>query len=385
MNAPYGGRLVDRLVKGGRAEKLREEARELQPIRLSAEEELDLDKIAIGAYSPLEGFMTREELESVISKGELPSGLPWTIPILLDARREEVRFSEGDEVRLEGETFGALGVMRVEEIYEVDQKEVAQRVYGTLDPRHPNVRRLLTKGEGVAIGGRVELIERPAFNGVVGPYELTPSEVRALISERGWRTVVGFQCRNPPHLGHEYIQRLAMELYDGLLIHPVTGLLKEDDYPPEAIIEAYEALVGNYYPKGKVLLASLGIEMRYAGPKAAVFLAIIRRNYGCTHFVVGRDLAGVGGFYDPYEAQQVLRSMRDELGIEPICVKEVYYCGKCGWGVTENTCTHVGWSYNVTTISQTYIRSVLRRGGTVPAGVLKEEVLEVLRKYYQRN
>ncbi|MEM4417164.1 MAG: sulfate adenylyltransferase [Nitrososphaerota archaeon] len=382
MNEPYGGRLVDLLAKSDRVKRLKEEVMELQAINLSVEEELDLDKLAIGAYSPLEGFMTSEELESTISRCELPGGLPWTMPIILDVSEDEVGFSEGDMVRLEGRTLGALGVMRVKEIYRFDPKELAERVYGTLNERHPNVRKLLSKGENMAVGGKVELIKRPVIDQKLARYDLTPLEVRSMIREKGWRSIVGFQCRNPPHIGHEYIQRLMMELYDGLLIHPVTGLLKEDDYPPEAIIESYEALLSNYYPRGKVLLASLGIEMRYAGPKAAVFLAIIRRNYGCTHFVVGRDMAGVGNFYDPYEAQHTLLSLKDDLGIEPVCIKEVHYCKRCGWGATESTCAHAGEAENVLRISQTSIRSAMKSGQSVPVEVVRREVLEVLKRYY---
>jgi len=372
VNRPHGGRLVNRVVSGRRREALLEEAREVPRIEVGLERAIDLEDIAYGAFSPLEGFLLQEDYLHVLHDMRLSDDTPWTIPIVLDVDPDDVAgVSEGDDIALyyEGRP---LAIMRVEEIYGWDKKLHAQQVYKTLDPAHPGVAKTLARKE-LLIGGRIDLLDEAPnkFKDVT----LWPAETRVLFKERGWRTIAAFQTRNVPHLGHEFVQKSALTFTDGLLIHPILGWKKPGDYRDEVIIAAYRVLVKHYYPKNVVVLAGLRMNMHYAGPREAIHHAIVRKNFGATHFVVGRDHAGVGDYYGPYEAWDLFREFPD-LGITPLFIREAFYCRKCGGMATEKTCPHS--PEDRVKISGTRIREMLRRGQLPPSIMMRPEVARAI-------
>jgi sulfate adenylyltransferase len=373
VSEPYGGKLVNRVMSEKKRERVLQEAKEMLGIEADLAILLDAEKIATGAYSPLEGFMEFESYSEVLYKNRLPNGLPWTIPIIFTPRNPEaiLNVKDGEEIILKDSWQRPVAVLHFREKFAINKSDLAKKVYGTIDPLHPNIKELQNNGS-IALAGEVELIEkiRTPFVDV----EPSPAEMRKIFRQKGWRTIAGYQCRNPPHLAHEYIQRCAMEFVDGLLIHPVVGKLKKGDYKPEVIIQAYEALVRNYYPERRALLFPLTIAMRYAGPKAAIFLAIIRKNYGCTHFIVGRDIAGVGNYYDPFAAHRIFDEL--DIGIKLLKFEETFYCERCSWAASNKTCRH-GSKHRVD-ISQTKIRAMLRNGEKIPAWIMRPEVAEVL-------
>ncbi|RLG39488.1 MAG: sulfate adenylyltransferase, partial [Thermoproteota archaeon] len=353
VSRPHGGRLISRVASESRKERILAEASEFQTIKVNLEKAIEIENIAKGVYSPLEGFMLSGDLMTCLSEMRLSSGVPWTMPILLDLREEEVRnISEGDEILLSLHEM-PLATMEVEEIYTYDKHELAKAIFGTEDERHPGVRMVKEMGETL-VGGRITLL-----NSVPNPYErytLWPKETRVLFKEKGWKTVVGFQTRNAPHRGHEAIQKTALAIVDGLFVNPVIGRKKPGDFRDDVILEAYRVLIENYYPRDTAVLAILRYEMRYAGPREAVHHAIMRKNFGCTHFIVGRDHAGVGNFYSPYAAQEIFKNFPD-LGITPLFIRESFYCKKCGGMVNEKICPH-GSEYRIK-ISGTKLRDML--------------------------
>lgn len=373
---PYGGKLVNRILSERKRKKLLEEAKEMPKIRTDLDTIMDAEKIAIGAYSPLEGFMNQEDYREVLYNMRLANGLPWTMPIIFAPRGKDnesvmSHLREGEDIILDysGKPFAML---HLDEKFELEKGELASMVYGTTDKNHPNVGDIYKMGK-IILAGKIDLIQR--LNTRFAEYELTPLETRRIFREKGWSTIAGYQCRNPPHGAHEYIQRCALELVDGLFIHPVVGRLKKDDYKPEIILRAYEILIEGYYPKDRVLLASLSITMRYGGPRAAIFLAIIRRNFGCTHFILGRDIAGVNDYYDPYAAHKIFDDF--DLGIEPIKFCETFYCEKCGSYASAKTCSHTVW--NRISVSQTKIREMLRNGERIPPNIVRPEIAEIMK------
>ena len=376
----HGGRLVDRVL--GDAERHRREAElgDLPALTPGTDQLYDLEKIGIGAYSPLEGFMDSATLSSVVDTGRLPTGLPWSLPIHLPVANRDDRvvadaLRPGDEVALIDPSRTLRGILHVEEKFRFDPKKVARSAFGTLDAKHPNVPELLSSGD-LAIAGPVDAVApRPTRR---GPAELTPRASRELFRSRGWSNVAAYQCRNPPHTAHEYLQRLTLERedVDALFIHPVVGRLKVGDYRPEVILRAYEALVRTYCAVDRVVLSPLTISMRYAGPKAALFLAIVRKNYGCSRYIVGRDQAGVGSFYDPHACHRIFDEF--DVGILPLRYEEAFYCRECRSTATSKTCPHPA-SARVDT-SQTRIRKALQEGGEIPAELLRPEVAAILRE-----
>lgn len=377
---PHGGRLVNRISPPRERERRNAELASLPKIHPFIDQLYDLEKIAIGAYSPLEGFMDSATLSSVLTEGRLPDGLPWTLPILLPvgAPQDQAFVADlhpGDEVALLGPHDRLCGLVRIEEKFPLDRKAVALAAYGTVDPRHPNVADLLNGGE-IAIAGKVELYQR--VDSPEGRSEMTPTETRSLFAQKGWKNVAAYQCRNPPHTAHEYLQRVTLERedVDGLFIQPVVGRLKKGDYRPDVIMDAYAALVQAYYPSDRVVLSPLTITMRYGGPKAALFLAIVRKNYGCNRYIIGRDQAGVGSYYDPYAAHRIFDQF--DIGIVPLRYEESFFCARCGEMATAKTCRHPD-SDRIDT-SQTRIRKVLAEGGTIPAALVRPEVAEILRR-----
>jgi sulfate adenylyltransferase len=376
----HGGRLVDLLAPERERERREAEARDLPRVVPFIDQLYDAEKIGIGAYSPLEGFMDSATLSSVLTSGRLPSGLPWTIPILFPVptgpgAEKLTALKPGDEVLVEDASHRALAILSIEDRFRLDRPAIARTVYATDDPAHPNVADLLAAGE-TAWGGKVRLLRR--LDLPEGRVEPTPAEMREEFRRRKWNQVAGYQCRNPPHTAHEYLQRVTLERseIDGLLIHPVVGRLKKGDYRPEVILEAYEALVRNYYPPDRVLVRPLAITMRYAGPKAALFLAIVRKNYGCGSYIVGRDQAGVGTYYEPYACHRVFDEY--DIGVVPLRYGESFFCRRCGWMASQKTCPHPA-SDRVDT-SQTRIRQGLASGGAIPMEVLRPEVAEILRR-----
>jgi len=313
-----------------------EEASELPKIEVSHELRLDLENIASGLYSPLTGPMTQNDYQTVLGKGRLSDDLPWTIPILLDAADETAKdFIEGDTVTLvcEEESFATL---IVEEKYGWDKEIHCERVYKTIDPAHPGVAKTNDMND-LLVGGPITVFNESP--GVYPRYRLKPRETRFLFKEKGWRTVAGFQTRNAPHIGHEYVQKTALSFVDGLFINPLIGKKKGGDFTDEVILESYEALIQNYFLRNSATLVTLEMEMRYAGPKEAIHHAIVRKNYGCSHFIVGRDHAGVGDYYSPFEAQEIFEDYPD-LGVMPIFFRNFFHCKKCGGPQNEKICPH---------------------------------------------
>ncbi len=376
---PHGGRLVDRSLTGPELARRLAEAPKLPMLRPLIDHVYDAEKIGLGAYSPLEGFMGRSELDGVLDRGRLANDLPWPMPIVLaPPERENASVVEaarpGDLLALAAPDGAPFALLHLEEKFPLDRSRLARSTFGTDDPAHPNVGDLATWGN-VALSGKIDLVRRLPLP--TGPLELSPAEARTEFARRGWRSVAAYQCRNPPHTAHEYLQRLTLERedVDGLLIHPVVGRLKKGDYRPEIILEAYGALVRRYYPAERVLLASLSIAMRYAGPKAALFLAIVRQNFGCSRYIVGRDQAGVGNYYDPYAAHRIFDEF--PLSIVPLRYEETFFCRTCGWMATRKTCPHP--KEDRVDTSQTRIRKALSEGTEPPTELLRPEVAKVLR------
>lgn len=372
MPRPHGGRLVERVVPEEEREDFLAEARSLKKLVITSEQARETENIALGVYSPLEGFLRRIEYESVLEHMRLPGDVPWTLPIVLDLPAD-FGVEEGEKIVLveEGrEEF--LAVMEVEEIYPLDHRRHARLVYGTEDPSHPGVEKTARMGGRLA-GGPVRLIRTSP--GPYDSYRLTPRETRVLFREKGWRQVVGFQTRNVPHLGHEYVQKTALTFADGLFINPVIGRKKKGDFTDEAILATYQVLIDHYYLKERSVMAVLQYEMRYAGPREAVHHAIMRKNFGCTHFIVGRDHAGVGNFYPPFAAQEIFQEFPD-LGIIPVFFNAFSYCRRCGGVVNEKVCPH--GEEDKVSFSGTEIRRLIQEGKVPPPEMMRPEVAEVL-------
>ncbi|MCD6474131.1 MAG: sulfate adenylyltransferase [Thermoplasmata archaeon] len=367
---PHGGKLVERIEKKER----REEAKEMPRKDISIDEARDSANIAHVVFSPLEGYMVREDFENVLIHGRLSNDLPWTIPIVMDVDREEIdKILEGDDIAL-FYNDAPIATMKVEEIFPYDKKGYATKVYKTESMEHPGVAQLFEK-KNFLIGGKINLLNDVPTK--FPNYKLWPKETRILFKARGWETIVGFQTRNAPHVGHEYVQKTALTFVDGLFINPLIGKKKKGDFKDEIIIATCEALFKNYYPKDAATIAILETEMRYAGPREAIFHAIIRKNYGCTHFIVGRDHAGVGNFYGPYEAQEIFYEDPD-LGITPLFFESFFYCKKCGSVVNEKICPH-GKEDRIN-FSGTKIREMLLQGRRLPEAMMRPEVADVILK-----
>lgn len=374
--SPHGETLVNRVLPPDEARHWLEQTPHLPAITLSARELLDLDLLAVGAYSPLTGYMTHEDYEAVVERMHLASGLPWSLPIVLPVAApmaESLR--EGSPVVLRDIAGDPRAVLELRERYSYDREREARQVYRTTDATHPGVRALYEQGD-VLLGGPVWLLAAPS-RGAFAAHALTPEESRAAFAARGWETVVGFQTRNPVHRAHEYIQKSALETVDGLFLQPLVGETKEDDIPAAVRMRCYETLLRDYYPADRVLLGTLPARMRYAGPREAVFHALVRKNYGCTHFIVGRDHAGVGNFYGTYEAQHIFRAFDPAaLGITPLFFEHAFYCHRCASMATTKTCPHGEESRVI--LSGTRVRAMLRGGQTPPPEFTRPEVAEVL-------
>ncbi len=369
--------LVNRILTGAAREKAIERSHRLPRLDLDRNQVLDLEKIANGTFSPLVGFMNQADTRAVVDDGRMANGNPWTIPVNLQVTEERARsLRAATEVLLwNAEENRPAGLMEISEIFPLDLERDAARVYGTTERAHPGVNRFLDGG-GFALAGPVWLIDH-SVSLIPARFDLDPRVVRAEFRKRGWKTVTGFQTRNLGHRAHERLQKIALEMTDGLLIHPLIGWKKKGDMLPEVILEGYEVLVRNYYPERHVVLAALTTAMRYAGPREAVFHALIRRNFGCTHFIIGRDHAGVGGYYEKYAAHRMFdRYTPQELGITPLRLHGPCWCNKCQEIVTEKTCPHGDGSW--VDISGTEVRAMIGRGERPPEFFMRPEIAEFL-------
>jgi sulfate adenylyltransferase len=374
---PHGGVLVNRIAEGKEKERLKNKVGGMEQIHLNSREISDLEMIAIGAFSPLEGFMGRQDYLSTLDFMRLANGLPWTIPVTLSVTKKEAdKLKEGKDVALLNQDGNILGCLHLKEKYEFDKEREAEQALRTTDEAHPGVKYLKEMGD-VLLGGKVTVLERPKHSDLFERFRLDPKETRVLFKLKGWKRIVAFQTRNPIHRAHEYIQKCALETVDGLMIHPLVGETKGDDIPADVRMKCYEVLLQSYYPRNRTVLSIFPAAMRYAGPREAIFHAIARKNYGCTHFIVGRDHAGVGNYYGTYDAHYIFDEFeRAELGITPMFFDHTFYCRSCNGMASTKTCPHDS-SHHVS-LSGTAVRTMLSRGEVPPLEFTRPEVAEVL-------
>src|SRR5579859_1534692 len=373
--APHGGVLVRNIAEGTERAALLEQAQALPHITIGSRQLADLEMLAIGAYSPLTGFVTRADYLSIVNDMHLSNGLPWSIPITLSTTAEQAQgLKIGSQVALVNEQGTLQAVLTLEEKYAYDKQLEARQVYRTTEEAHPGVKVLYQQGD-VLLGGpvRVVALQEQTFQ----QYRYTPEASRQLFAERGWRRVVGFQTRNPVHRAHEYIQKCAMETVDGLYLHPLVGDTKGDDIPADVRMRCYEVLLENYYPTERVILGVLPAAMRYAGPREAIFHALMRKNYGCSHFIVGRDHAGVGNYYGTYDAHYIFAEFDPAaLGITPMFFDHTFFCRTCDSMASKKTCPHSTDQH--VTLSGTKVRQMLQTGQIPPREFSRPEVAQVL-------
>jgi sulfate adenylyltransferase len=376
LSRPHGNTLVKRILQGEKKKQVLDEEKKYKKIILDEELVKDARNIARGIFSPLEGFMNKLEVETVVDEMSLPSNVSWTIPIILDVSKQDASGIElGEHVLLVDEKSDPVALFLVEDKYQFDRKKIAENVYGTLDEKHPGVVEIMSKKD-FFLGGKLDLIDDsrepfPEFN-------LDPRETRVLFREKGWGTVVAFQTRNPIHRAHEYIQRCALEVVDGLFINPLMGKKKKGDFRDDIILESYKKMMTDFYPKDRVVMSILPTRMHYAGPKEAIHHAIMRKNFGCTHIVIGRDHAGVGKYYGTFDAQKMFDKFPD-LGIEPLKFEHSFFCRKCDAIATAKTCGHS--ADDRVPPSGTVIRDMVKKKKFPPAEIMREEIAEILTSY----
>jgi sulfate adenylyltransferase len=372
---PHGGELVNRILSGDALAQAEKKAQTLPRLRVDAYLAFDIDAIGKGILSPLRGFMTEEETYNVLNHMYLRTGIPWTIPILLHASQQDAdRLEVGGDVALEDEEGRIVAVLHLQEKFGLDKKELAEKVYRTTDSAHPGVAYTYQHGP-VYLAGPIDVL-RPR---VVEPqqYNLSPAQTREAFKLRGWKRIVAFQTRNPIHRAHEYLTKCALEMCDGLLIHPLMGTTKSDDIPGDVRMKCYEVLIEKYYPPKHTMLSIMPVNMRYAGPREAVMHAIMRKNYGCTHFIVGRDHAGVGNYYGTYDAHYIFDEFDPaELGITPLFFEHSFYCRTCGNMASLKTCPHD--SAHHVHLSGTKVREMLAAGQEPPVEFSRREVARIL-------
>jgi sulfate adenylyltransferase len=376
MIKPHGGTLVNKYLPRIERERILTEINDFEKIKVRPETLKVIKNISFGVFSPLEGFMNENDYHYVLDTMYLENDIAWPFPITLDVSNEEAKnIKVDDQIILTNNTNIPIALMNVQSIYQYDKKQYAEKTYGTLDKSHPGVYSVYNYKEKL-IGGEIFLINEP--QAIFSDIDLKPVETRVLFKEKGWDKVVAFQTRNPPHLGHEYVQKAGLTYVDGLFINPVIGKKKKGDFLDEVIIESYKALIKEYYPKNRVVLSTFETEMRYAGPKEAIFHAIARKNYGCDHIIIGRDHAGVGDYYGPYDAHFIFDNFPD-LGIKPIKFRSFSKCSKCNAVVNDKICPHPPEYQNY--FAGTKIRAALQAGKPPSTEVMRPEVAELILKY----
>ena len=371
MIEPHGGKLVNRQMDDQRKERMLSEVGEIPSLMISPDNITDLQNIAHGVFSPLEGFFCRSDMDSVVKSDRLSNDLPWSIPICLTV--EEAAFREGETIALVNAEDLPIATMDIEDIYGYDKDDIARTVYGTTDRDHPGVFKLHNEGS-TFIGGRIELVQDVDFP--FREHYLPPEKTRGHFEKMGWKTVVAFQTRNPPHRAHEFIQKCALEIVDGLFVNPVIGKKKPGDFTDDLILNAYRTALNGFYPESRAFMSILPWEMRYAGPKEAIFHCIVRKNFGCTHHIIGRDHAGVGNYYDTYAAHRIFEDFPD-LGIQPLFFEHSFYCTKCGNMATSKTCPHTKEDW--LSPSGTKIRGIVTEGADIDPYIMRPEVAQVLK------
>ncbi len=381
--APHGGHLINRIASPDQRQEFLDKGEYLPRVQLDERSLSDLELIAIGGFSPLTGFMEQTDYKTVVDQMHLSNGLAWSIPITLSVPEEVAsNLTEGGLVRLDSPAGEFVGVLELTQKYTYDKEKEALKVYRTTEDKHPGVKVVYDQG-GVNLAGPVWLLERQAHP-YFPKYQIDPAESRAMFREKGWKTIVGFQTRNPIHRAHEYIQKCALETVDGLFLHPLVGATKSDDIPADVRMRCYEILIDHYYPKQRVILAINPAAMRYAGPREAIFHAIVRKNYGCTHFIVGRDHAGVGDYYGTYDAQYIFDEFEPgELGITPMMFEHAFYCTVTEGMATSKTSPST--PEQRIHLSGTKVRELLSRGELPPPEFSRPEVANELIKAMKTN
>lgn len=381
--SPHGGVLKPLLLKGEALNEEKKRAQSLPQVRLNSRETSDLIMLAVGAFSPLDGFMKKDDYVSVVDNMHTKDGVLWPIPITLAVSKERAdKLAIGDNVALVDDDSGELmASLKIEDKFTYDKKNEALKVFGSDDEEHPGVAKIYAQGD-VYLGGPVKVFSEGPYPDLYGNDYGRPSETRAIFEELGWSTVAAFQTRNPLHRSHEYATKIAMEVTDGILIHPIVGKLKAGDIPADIRMQCYKILLEKYYPKDRVVLKVYPMEMRYGGPREAVLHAIFRQNYGCSHLIVGRDHAGVGNYYGPFDAQAIFDEINEgELEIKPLKIDWTFWCHKCDGMASMKTCPH-GKEDRVL-ISGTKVREMLGEGQKPPKEFSRPEVAEILINYYK--
>jgi sulfate adenylyltransferase len=362
---PHGGRLINRISQ--------KNPDGLYSISISEDLANDVENIADGIFSPLEGFLLQADFESVIKKGRLANDLAWTVPIVLDVDKDTAnKIKQAGDVALKNSS-GEFAILHVEDVYLFDKQKTAQAIYGTTDANHPGVAKTNSMNEYL-VGGKIDYIRKPGDDSI-RKYRMTPQQTRKAFSDAGWKTIVAFQTRNPPHVAHEMLQKTSLTTHDGVFVNPLIGKKKSGDFIDEVILESYLAMIDNYYPKNRCVLATLHTEMRYAGPKEAIHHAIMRQNYGCTHIIIGRDHAGVGKYYSPFAAQEIFSDYTD-MAIRPIFFPAFYYCKKCLAFTNERACPHPPEFHEQ--ISGTKLRALIDGGQSPSEFIMRPEVIKVI-------